>query len=70
LYNLNLFLFIKYAIWLDMIISWEYCRNPRGSISFITRMHLIYKSFRVSIKIVEKDPDFFKNLRIFNNHKK
>jgi beta-lactamase regulating signal transducer with metallopeptidase domain len=69
-YNLNLFLFIKYSVWLDMIISWEYYLNHMDNISFINKIRLIYKVFFMSVEMVEKDPDIFKSLRTFNNHKK
>ena len=71
LYNLNLFLFLKYGVWLDFVV-WKtyYLHDGMVNLTFINKIRLIYTMFFIDVEWVKKIPDFYKDVRQFNPKKK
>ena len=70
LYNLNLFLFLKYGVWLDFVV-WKtyYLHDGMVNLTFINKIRLIYTMFFIDVEWVKKIPDFYKDVRQFNPKK-
>ena len=59
-YNLNLFLFIKYSVWLDLVIPVAYLLYDDMPVKgYIYKICAIHRTFFIVVKIIEDDPNFY-----------
>ena len=68
-YNLNLFLFIKYTVWLDVVIWISYTEYGIANMSFIDKTRVIYAEFLRHAETSKIAPHIHKNFRSHGNAK-
>ncbi len=59
-YNLNLFLLIKYFVWLDPVIPAAYLLYDDMAVKgYIYKICAIHRTFFIVVKIIEDDTNFY-----------